>query len=82
MEKLTIVLDEVTANWARGYAAKHDMSLSRLVAEMLAMKMREVSDYDRAMRTFLAKRPVELRNSRKRYPSRDELQRSPYQLTR
>jgi hypothetical protein len=35
VKKVTIVVDDETAAWARVYAAKHNMSVSRLVGEML-----------------------------------------------
>jgi hypothetical protein len=55
MKNVTITLDERTAAWARVYAARHNMSVSRLVGEMLQGRMREHKDYDEAMRRFLAK---------------------------
>ena len=60
MKNVTITLDEKTAAWARVYAAEHNMSVSRMVGEMLARRMSEMREYDRAMRTFLAKKPVKL----------------------
>ena len=73
MKNVTITLDERTANWARVYAAQHNMSVSRLVGEMLAQRMQERSEYDRAMRHWLEKKPVNLRSSKKPYPDRDAL---------
>jgi hypothetical protein len=72
MKNVTITLDEATAAWARVYAAKQDMSVSRLVGELLQQRMVELRDYDHAMRRFLAKAPVKLRRSGQRYPTRDE----------
>jgi hypothetical protein len=74
MKNVTITLDEATAVWARIYAAKHNTSVSRMIGEMLAQRMTEQRDYDRAMRQYLAKPPVRLKRSGKRYASRDELQ--------
>jgi hypothetical protein len=73
MKNVTITLDEKTATWARVYAAEHNTSVSRLVGELLAQRMRELSEYDHAMRTWLAKRPVKLNRDGKPYPGRDEL---------
>jgi len=73
MKKITITLDEKIATWARVYAAKHNTSLSRLIGELLAERMREVPEYDHAMRSWLAKRPVKLQRTGKSYPGRDEL---------
>ena len=52
--------------------ARHSI-LSRLVGEMLAQRMRELSEYDHAMRAYLAKPPVKLGRAGKRYPSREEV---------
>ncbi len=73
MKNVTITLDEKTASWARVYAAERDISLSRLVGEMLAQRMRELSDYDHAMRAWLSKAPVKMGRAGRPYPKRDEL---------
>jgi len=73
MKNVTITLDEKTAVWARVYAAKHNTSVSRLVGEMLQQRMGELHEYDQAMRRFLAKAPVKLNRTGKRYPGRSEL---------
>jgi len=73
MKNVTITLDEKTAAWARVYAAKHNTSVSRIVGEMLQQKMHDSREYDEAMRRFLAKAPVRLKRTGKRYPTRDDL---------
>jgi hypothetical protein len=73
MKKITIALDEEVANWARTTAAQHNMSVSRLVGEMLAKRMQESSEYDRAKRAWLARSPGDLGSPKKAYPRRDEL---------
>ena len=73
MKNVTITLDERTAAWARVYAARHDMSVSRLVGEMLQQRMGELHEYDQAMRRFLAKPPIKFKRTGTRYPTRDEL---------
>jgi hypothetical protein len=72
MKNVTVTLDEKTAAWARVYAAQRDMSVSRMIGEMLQRRMQEVREYDEAMRRFLAKRPVKLGRSRQRYATREE----------
>lgn len=72
MKNVTITLDEKTAAWARVYAAQRDMSVSRLIGDMLRRRMQQVREYDEAMRRFLAKRPVRLGRPGQRYPTRDE----------
>ncbi|MBK9607010.1 MAG: CopG family transcriptional regulator [Betaproteobacteria bacterium] len=73
MKNVTITLDEATALWARIHAAEQNISVSRLVGEMLAQRMRDLSEYDHAMRTWLARPPVKLSRSGTRYPGRQEL---------
>ena len=73
MKNVTITLDEATAAWARVYAATHNMSVSRMVGEMLQQRMGELHEYDRAMRRFLAKKPIKFKKTGKGYPKRDEL---------
>lgn len=72
MKNVTVTLDEKTAAWARVYAAQRDMSVSRMVGEMLQRRMQEVREYDEAMRRFLAKRPVKLGRPGQRYATREE----------
>jgi len=73
MKNITITLDEQTAAWARVYAAKRNMSLSRFLAEILDARMRESREYDRAMRRYLARKPTAISRPTDRYPSRDKL---------
>ena len=70
MKNVTITLDERTAAWVRVYAANNDMSVSRIVGEMLRERMREEHDYDSAMRRYLGKAPVKLKRKGHRYPER------------
>jgi plasmid stability protein len=72
MKNVTITLDERTAAWVRIHAAEHDMSVSRLVGEMLREHMREQRDYDSAMQRFWSKKPVRLKKRSAPYPTRDE----------
>jgi hypothetical protein len=73
MKNITITLDERTAAWARIYAAECGKSLSRLLGEILQERMREVRDYNDAMRRYLAKKPVEFQWVDGTRPTRDEL---------
>jgi hypothetical protein len=57
----------------RVYAAERNMSVSRLVEDMLRERMQEAREYDESMRRFLAKKPVGLTRSGQRYPKRDQL---------
>jgi len=71
MKNVTITLDEETAVWARVQAARQDMSLSRMVGEMLQQRMRESVEYEESMRRFLARAPVKLKRGRARYGGRE-----------
>ena len=73
MKNVTITLDEKTAAWVRIHAAERGKSVSRLVGEMLHERMREVRDYDQAMRRYLASRPLKFRWAAGRRPTREEL---------
>lgn len=73
MKNITITLDEKTAAWVRVYAAKHGMSVSRLVGEMLQQRMSDRRQYDEAMRRHLARKPFEFKWVDGRRPTREEL---------
>ena len=75
MEKrnLTVALDEETARWARVEAARRDMSVSSLLAELLRERMRADEGYEAAMTAYLARSATPLQKRRSGYPKRDEL---------
>ncbi|MCB1979901.1 MAG: CopG family transcriptional regulator [Burkholderiaceae bacterium] len=54
MKNVTITVDETALEWARIEAAKQGTSVSRLVGEMLADKMRHDDAYQRAMHEWIA----------------------------
>lgn len=70
---MTVALDEETVRWARVEAARRDMSVSRLVAELLRERMRNEEGYEAAMKTYLGRSPTRLRRRSSAYPKRDEL---------
>lgn len=53
MKNVTITMEDHVADWARMEAARRNTSVSRLVGEMLAEKMRRDDAYERAMREAL-----------------------------
>jgi hypothetical protein len=53
MKNVTITMDDKVADWARLEAARRNTSVSRLVGELLAEKMRHDDAYERAMREAL-----------------------------
>ena len=73
MKNVTITLDEDTAAWVRIEAARHDMSVSRLVGEMLREKRGRDIAYEAAHARFKATKPVPLKAEGERYPAREEL---------
>ena len=73
MKNITITLDEETAAWARVHAATQNMSLSRMIGEILQKQMRQSERYEAAMQRYLAKPAVALRRRGKRYPTREEV---------
>jgi hypothetical protein len=72
MKNVTITLDEETARWARVEAAHRDMSVSRLIGELLHEHMRAQATYEDAMGRYLARAPSVLKETGG-YPSREEL---------
>jgi hypothetical protein len=73
MKNLTITVDAETAAWARKHAAERGLSVSRLVGELLHEKMKHRAEYERAMRHFLSRKPVQLREPDEPLPKREEL---------
>ncbi|MBV9073927.1 MAG: CopG family transcriptional regulator [Acidobacteria bacterium] len=57
LRNITITLEDDLAQWARIEAAKQDTSVSQLLAGILAERMSHQSDYERAMKRALARKP-------------------------
>ena len=53
MKNVTITVEDSVLEWVRVEAAKRGSSVSRLVGEMLAEKMRQEDAYAQAMRNAL-----------------------------
>ena len=53
MKNVTVTMEDSVADWARMEAARRNTSVSRLVGEMLAEKMRRDDAYERAMQEWL-----------------------------
>lgn len=70
MKNVTVTMEESVAEWARLEAARRNTSVSRLIGELLAEKMRRTDRYERAMREALTFRPLQFEG---RYLSRDEI---------
>jgi hypothetical protein len=57
LRNVTITLDETIAKWARIEAARKDVSVSRLLADILRSQMTNQEQYEQAMREALAREP-------------------------
>ncbi|WP_077032807.1 CopG family transcriptional regulator [Pelomonas sp. KK5] len=72
MKNVTISMEDSVADWARLEAARRNTSVSRLVGEMLAEKMRHDDAYERAMREALEFKSWG-HSSDGPYPTREEI---------
>ncbi len=70
MKNVTVTMEDEVADWARIEAARRDTSVSRLVGEMLAEKMRGDVRYERAMAEALRFESIPFEG---RYLTRDEI---------
>jgi hypothetical protein len=53
MKNVTVSMDDAVAEWARLEAARRNTSVSRLLGELLAEKMRHDDAYERALQDWL-----------------------------
>jgi len=72
MKNVTITVEEAALEWARIEAAKRNTSVSRLVGELLAEKMRRDDAYERAHQDWKADR-VRFCSDGSPYPRREDL---------
>ncbi len=70
MKNVTVTMEDGVAEWARLEAARRNTSVSRLVGEMLAEKMRSDDAYERALQDWLHRERSWVSNG-ERYPARD-----------
>lgn len=73
MKNVTISLDEDVARWARIRAAEREISVSRLIGEMLKQRMSEEEAYGSAMRQYLSRSAKAPKQPGAGYPERSEL---------
>lgn len=71
MKNVTVSMEESVADWARIEAARRNTSVSKLIGEMLAEKMRHDDAYERAMNEWLNRDP-RWKSDGAPYPSREE----------
>jgi hypothetical protein len=72
LRNVTITLDEETARWVRLEAAKQETSVSKFVGQVLREQMVEDSRYERAMKSYLSRKPRPLGFAAQR-PTREAL---------
>ena len=72
MKNVTVTMEDTVADWARMEAARRNTSVSRLVGELLAEKMRHDDAYERAMREWL-ERDFSFTSDGSPYPTREEI---------
>jgi len=72
MRNVTVTMEDAVADWARMEAARRNTSVSRLIGEMLADKMRHDDAYERAMNEWLQRKRTWASDGSP-YPSRDEI---------
>ena len=73
MRNVTVTLDEEVARWARIRAAELDVSVSRMLGDLLREQMTRQVAYQTAMRQYLLREPRPLSSPDTPYPSRDAL---------
>jgi transposase len=72
MKNVTVTMEDNVAEWARLEAARRNTSVSRLVGELLADKMRHDDAYDRAFRDWQQKKRT-WKSDGSPYPKREEI---------
>jgi len=71
MKNVTITVEDAALEWARIEAAKRNTSVSRLVGELLAEKMRRDDAYERAYQEW--KNDTTVFTSTVSYPTREQI---------
>ncbi|MDM4766407.1 CopG family transcriptional regulator [Pelomonas sp. SE-A7] len=72
MKNVTVSMDDSVADWARLEAARRNTSVSRLLGELLADKMRHDDAYERALQDWLHRERSWVSDGRP-YPRREAL---------
>jgi len=73
MRNVTVTLDEDVARWARIRAAEQDVSVSRMLGELLREQMAREVRYAVEMQAYLVREPRPLSTPGVPYPTRDAL---------
>ena len=75
MKNVTITLEEDVIRWARILAAERNMSVSRLISEMLRKNILGEKSYQMAMEQYLSLPSKDLKDPTAKYPTRGDLYR-------
>jgi plasmid stability protein len=73
LKNVTVTLDEETFAKARVRAAERNMSLSRLMSDVLRRELQHESEYEAAYRAWRARKPFPLKGVPQPYPKREVL---------
>jgi hypothetical protein len=73
MKNVTVTLDEEVARWARVRAAEQDISVSRMLGDLLREQMLREFRYHTEMQQYLVREPRALTHDGSGYPTRDAL---------
>lgn len=73
MKNVTVTLDEDVARWARVRAAELDISVSRMLGDLLREQMAREVTYQTEMRQYLVREARPISTAGTAYPTRDEL---------
>jgi hypothetical protein len=73
MKNVTIKLSDEAAEWIRIHAAERNTSVSQILGDMVAERMRMSSAYEAARQRFMSRKLRPLSNPGERYPTREEL---------
>jgi hypothetical protein len=73
MKNVTITLEEEVARWARVRAAEQDISVSRMLSNLLREQMAREARYQTEMTQYLLREPRPISTPGSPYPSRDAL---------
>ena len=72
MKNVTITMEDAVADWVRIEAAKRNSSVSRMLGEMVADKLRHYDAYERAMHEWQAD-TSSFNSNGQPYPAREEI---------
>ena len=73
MKNVTLSLPDHVARQARVWAAEADTSVSQFLGRMLVERMERETGYEQSKKSFLTRKPVQLRADSQAYPKREDL---------